>query len=1092
MALSNNQRIRKGLDTLKSALIPFVERHLAAWHDDWQRLVSDEVRLRYAEDGSIDWDVSALMVTMTKFWGAAFREVLSHDERNYVGLIRSVRNDWGHEKTFTSEEVLRALDHMQMLLQAANAHDAATELGKQKQDLQRVVFQEEARNRRRYSPTFEGMASPNLKPWRELVMPHRDVATGNYMQAEFAADLAQVHKGEGSDEYRDPVEFFKRTYVTEGMKDLLDGALKRLDGKDGDPVVELQTNFGGGKTHSMLALYHLFSGADATSLQGVERVLADTDVTRPAKANRAVLVGTALSPGEVDTKHDGTQVRTMWGEMAWQLGGADGYALVAESDAKGVSPGSSVLAELMRRTAPCLILIDEWVAYARQIYGHSGLPAGTFDAQTSFAQALTEAAAQVPKALVVASIPASKIEIGGEAGEHALEVLKNVFERVGKPWRPAGGDEGFEIVRRRLFEPIEGKEAYATRDAVIEEFAKMYSQNEGDFPLDCREGDYREKMRGSYPIHPELFRRLYDDWSTLDKFQRTRGVLRLLAKVIHRLWEDEDKALMILPASVPMDDGAVKSELTRYLSDPWEPIISRDVDGPDSIPLDLDRQTPTLGKYGAARRVARTLYIGTAPGSDQSTPGVGSERILLGCAQPGDSLGAFRDALRRISDQGQNIHQDGNRYWISTRSNLNRTAAAKASQLLREPEELYPEIIRRLQADRSRGQFAGVHVCPESSLEVPDEPKARLVIFGPKLTHKRGNGSSPARVAADEYLESRGNGPRSNRNALVFLAPDEKELKSLLDATAHYLAWKSIHDGWEAMNLDAFQKNQASTKEAEFDRAIDLRIGNTWIHGLSPTKPSPTDPTAWDEVKCSGSDPLAVRLADKLVRDELLLPQMGGIRLRMELDRYLWKEQDHVSFGELTDWFPKYLYLPRVTDHRVLEQAVRDGAGLLNPDDAFAVAGSCVAETGSYLGLRVGSAPEAVTSEMLLVKPSVAAAQQATQADQASASQESAAQEGFMGSDSPGASYSRASAHEQAQPTAARFVGSVPLKSLRTAKQVGQIVEEVLSHLTGLPRADASLTLEVQINLPEGVDTDVKRTVTENARQLGFDHASFE
>jgi predicted AAA+ superfamily ATPase len=1088
MVVANKDRIRIGLDLLKKGLIPFVEREfLAHQGQEWVEQVCTSFDLKPRAGGGVVWDVSALMKAMADFWRPVFRHTLGHAERSYVSLIREVRNGWAHEDPFTSDEVYRALDQMQLLLQSVSAHEEAEELGKQKTQLQRQVFDAEARSKTRHTPTFEGMASPNLKPWREIVTPHKDVASGNYMQAEFAADLAQVHKGEGSVEYRDPVEFFRRTYITEGMKDLLDGALKRLDGKEGDPVVELQTNFGGGKTHSMLALYHLFSGVDAGSLEGMEPVLKQAGVHTPPKANRAVLVGTALSPAEVSRKDDGTEVRTLWGEMAWQLGGKEGFAFVADSDAQGTSPGSDVLAKLFRHCSPCLVLIDEWVAYARQIVGKDTLPSGGFDAQASFAQALTEAAAQAEGTLVVASIPASKIEIGGEHGENALDVLKNVFERVGKPWRPAGGDEGFEIVRRRLFEPIEGKEAFALRDAVVEDFVKMYSKNEGEFPLDCREGDYREKMRGSYPIHPELFRRLYDDWSTLDRFQRTRGVLRLLAKVIHRLWESEDKALLILPASVPMDDGSVKSELTRYLSDPWEPIISKDIDGPNSMPLELDTQVTNLGRLAAARRVARTLYIGTAPGSDSTTPGIGAERVLLGCAQPGEPLGTFSDALRRISDGGQNIHQDGNRYWVSTKANLNRTAAAKASQLLREPEELHAEIVTRLRNDRSRGAFAGLHVCPESSSDVPDEPKTRIVILHPKQVHKRGREDTQARKVAEEMLEYRGSTPRTNRNALVFLAPDEKLLADLMDATAHHLAWKEIHDRWESYNLDAFQKNQAKTKAAEFDNAIELRISQTWIHALCPLKQDPTAGTTWDEIKVSGTDSLAVRTADKLVKDEVLLSRMGGVRLRMELDRSLWRELNHVSLGDLQDWFPKLQYLPRVVDGSVIEKAVEDGALLTTVEEAFAVAESYDQEKGRYIGLRISKGAGVLTRSSLIVKPEVALAQQPEPTPTPPVGID-----GQVGEPKTpyGADSGTGGAKQVTRPTT--FIGSVELPAMGMGSKLGTINEEVFEHLTKVPGAKVKLSLEVTIEVPDGVDPDTIRTVTENANSLKFDHCVFE
>jgi hypothetical protein len=212
----------------------------------------------------------------------------------------------------------------------------------------------------------------------------------------------------------------------------------------------LQTNFGGGKTHSMLALYHLFSGAAPGELTGVDQVFQEAEVRELPVVKRAVLVGTALSPGQPHRKAGRTSINTLWGELAWQLLEREGFALVSEADRQGVSPGSDALRELFTKASPCLILIDEWIAYVRQLYGVSGLPAGSFDANLTFAQALTEAARAVPGTMVVASIPSSDIEIGGEAGREALARLKNTFGRLESAWRPASAEEGFEIVRRRL------------------------------------------------------------------------------------------------------------------------------------------------------------------------------------------------------------------------------------------------------------------------------------------------------------------------------------------------------------------------------------------------------------------------------------------------------------------------------------------------------------------------------------------------------------------------------------------------------------------------------------------------------------------
>ena len=481
-------------------------------------------------------------------------------------------------------------------------------------------------------------------------------------------------------EYRDPVEFFQRTFLTEGLRDLLRTALLRLNGLGGDPVVELQTNFGGGKTHSMLALYHLFSGTPPSRLAGVESILADLDMDGLPTVQRAVLVGTYLSPGQTHRHPDGVEVHTMWGEMAWQLGGAAGYALVADADRHGVSPGANALRNLFSEHGPVLILIDEWIAYVRQTYKKHDLPAGSFDANLSFAQALTEAVKQAPNTLLVASLPASDIETGGEGGKEALTRLKNTFGRVEATWRPASAEESFEIVRRRLFQPITDPHRFTARDTVVSTFIRLYREQSQEFPPECREGDYERRMQAAYPIHPELFDRLYSDWSSLEKFQRTRGVLRLMAAVIHSLWERNDSNLLILPATVPIDDPNVQRELTRYLEDNWAPIIELDVDGPASMPLRLDGENPNLGRYSACRRVARTIYLGSAPIANARNPGLDERLIKLGCVQPGESVATFGDALRRLTDNATHLYVDRSRYWFSTQPSVTRMAGDRAAK----------------------------------------------------------------------------------------------------------------------------------------------------------------------------------------------------------------------------------------------------------------------------------------------------------------------------------------------------------------------------------------------------------------------------
>ena len=208
------------------------------------------------------------------------------------------------------------------------------------------------------------------------------------------------------------------------MKD----SAKRLSGKGGDPVVELKTNFGGGKTHSLLALYHMVSGTSLQDLAGLDQLL--TDIQMPDKIYRAIFVGTKRGPMDTWVTEDGIEVKTIWGSLAWQLGGKDGCELVRSQDETGIAPGTDILGELFRKYSPCLILIDEWVAYLRQIYKQENLASGTFDSNLSFVQALTEAVKSAPGTLLVASLPASQIEVGGEGGQEALDRLEQSFSRV--------------------------------------------------------------------------------------------------------------------------------------------------------------------------------------------------------------------------------------------------------------------------------------------------------------------------------------------------------------------------------------------------------------------------------------------------------------------------------------------------------------------------------------------------------------------------------------------------------------------------------------------------------------------------------------
>jgi predicted AAA+ superfamily ATPase len=1111
MAITNRERVGKGLDLLASGLRPFVERELKSHlGNNWQSALPDNGGRGPKARGAVNLnDPQVLLGVLWDQWNAVFRDVLGPTERSLVSELRGIRNQWAHHEQFTSNDAIRALDSMERLLTAVTAPEAAGEVGQMRMDVMRIVFDEQRRSemRKKSSQPTEGKPQGGLKPWREVVMPHPDVASGRYQQAEFAADLWQVFQGEGSDEYKHPTEFFRRTFLTEGLRRLLAQALRRLSGQGGDPVVELQTNFGGGKTHSELALYHLFSGTPASDLPGVEELVKQLGIPIAKNVKRAVFVGTQISPGKPHKKPDGSVIHTLWGEIAWQLGGKEGYKLVKEDDEHATNPGDS-LKQLFNKYAPCLILIDEWVAYARQLHGTADLPAGTFETQFTFAQALSEAAKAAKSTLLVVSIPASEsphqkpersvtdIEVGGERGREALARLKNAIGRVEASWRPASPDEGFEIVRRRLFNPLSGDQ-FVARDAVARAFVDQYGSQQQEFPPECREADYERRIKMAYPIHPEMFDRLYNDWSTLDKFQRTRGVLRLMAAVIHCLWERQDSNLLIMPGTIPIEDQQVQFELTRYLEDHWVPVIEKDVDGANSLPLTLDRANPNLGRYSACRRVSRTIYMGSAPTLRASHRGIEDRQVKLGCVQPGETVATFGDALRRLTDSATYLYVDGKRYWYSTQPTVTRLADDRAGQLTE--DQATDEIIRRLRQEaHTRAEFSKVHACVPSS-DVPDEPEARLVILGPEFPHANRDDNSPAHKEAASILESRGTAPRNYKNALVFLAGDTNRLRELEQAVRQYLAWSSIWDDQVTLNLDQFQLRQAETKKKHADEAVDLRIKEAYHWLLVPGQPDPKGEVTWTDLKLQGQDSLATRAAKKLKNEEALLVQMGGVRLRTELDRIPLWTGDHVSIKQLCEYMARYLYLPRLRDENVLLAAIQEGVASLSwQSETFAYAEAWDDKKQRYQGLRAMQSIRIVVDDRsLLVEPDAAAAQFAK--DRAAEAGTTATATTPPGTGTNGGT-TGVSAPTQPGPTVvipptpklSRFHGSVPVDPLRLGRDAARIAEEVVQHLTGLVGADVQITIEIHADLPDGAGDKLVRDVTENCRTLKFTDYGFE
>lgn len=1135
MAINNRDRIGKALDLLSEGLVDPVDEVMTQafqtkeWNKIWAQKEAEKHGSKPMEMSKTDVQTQLRAITE---YGREFNGLLARSQQAYASELREVRKKWAHTEPFTSDETIRALSTIELLLDAVDAPDSAADVRKIRDTLQRTVYEDHTRKISQ-NKTLMVAAGQGMKPWREVIRPHDDVASGRFTASEFAADLYQVAFDEGThqqgDAYGDPVEFFNRTYLTEGLKDLLTRAIKRLEGDgSGSPVVNLQTNFGGGKTHSLLALYHLFGNTPVSELSSdVQDLVSKLGVEwEPGNIRRVALVGTKLNAGKPDVKYDGTEVRTIWGELAWQLGGRDAYDMIAENDMNGTNPGH-LLDELLRKYGPCLILIDEWVAYAKQLVGHDDLPAGSFDNQFVFAQSLTEAVKTADHCMLVMSIPASDtgrgsdIEVGGENGQLALRELQNVVRRNADQWRPSTRDESFEIVRKRLFEEPDA-EAQNQIALTARRFADMYRATPKAFPSDTTSTDYEKRMRASYPLHPELLDLLYEDWSSLETFQRTRGVLTLVSNIIHELWTSNDTSPLILPGNVPLDADSVNSNLTQYLHDPWKPIIDTDVAGPNSTPAAIDAERPVLGQRHLTQRIARTIFMGSAPRVNAQNPYVSEQNVRLGTEMPGDADGNFGIALSMLEQRSTYFFNEGARYRYSLQPSITKTARDYAERLREDPEAVYNEITRRLKPEGAagkRGKFRRVCVVPEGNDGIPDVGEATLVIMHPRWNLDRNSLNNQDASETVRWIrnaiEHRGSAQRANRNMVVFLAADHDALEMAEDSVRAYLGWKQVVDREKQLNLTHQQLDQANARKDELDRTLTDRIRNAYQWCVYPQQNNPAVAYVLgsSRVPDSGAGSMAERTGAFLAHDEMLVENYSGDNIGYDITSIRSAFHDGMlTAGELWGFITRFPYMPRMADREVFDHAIEDVPNhAMEPSTRFALASGYDAETGWFRNLIIPGVTDSsmtiqATDSTLLVQWDVAVAAYERMNQEEREREHSTVEQGVANitetasssSDSWNSSTDNDAAPQPAGQQAAapaikkRYYASVDLDPETLNRQLAQLNELIIDQLR-MAHAHISISLDIQAENAAGFDDGIMNAIDRNVENLkGIKNSEFE
>ena len=922
-----------------------------------------------------------------------------------------------------------------------------------------------------------------MKPWREVARPHRDVLEGTFQQSEFAADISRVANGTATAEYQDPKAFFARTYVTEGMKDLLVSVAKRLSGTGGEPIIELQTNFGGGKTHTLLAVYHLAKReCPVAELAGLGDVLAAAGVADVPRAKVAVIDGIALSPSQ-PLEVPGQSIRTVWGFLAWQLLGAEGYAKVAASDAAGTSPGKQVVQELLEQAGPSVILMDELVAYYRQFNTSAALAGGTFESNMSFVQALTEAVKAVPDVILLASLPESDSEAAGAFGAQVLMTLEKTFGRLDSIWKPVSATEGFEIVKRRLFEEIMDVTAV---ENTCRAFGDCYLENKDNLPKELQNGTCLETMRKCYPIHPEIFARFYEDWSTLPKFQKTRGVLQYMAIVINRLWEARTDEPLILPGSIPLCDGSVANKSTQYLSNGWGAIIDREIDGARSFPEQIDLGDPRLGAVHAAVRVARTIFLGSAPGvAAQHVRGIDEKHIFLGCLTPGQELSFYADALRKLRERLHYLFNQDDHYWYDTKPTLKRTMESYKDRYSgQQIEEHLAAAIR--QKWGSSSVVAAYHVFP-THRDVPDDITGgvRLIVLPLNVAYAQA-GATRTFDAAREFLENHGTNPRMRKNRLVFLAADLNGMVSLTDICKTVLAWRDVKDAIRngAINATLQDSELVGAQLAQCQRLLDGMILNAFRFLLVPVPDGPAG-VSFDvrKLQPSPTDQLGAVIDRTLLSEEDVVRGWSPLMLRRMLEKYYFRNGvTEVSTRKLWTDMASFYYLPRIVSADAFLSTVLRGIA----DGGFF--GYAQGKEGNrYLGFKYGENPGSIniSDSELIVEDGVAAAWKNAQHVEPPAPTNPAPQP-------PPVTPTPNPPSNPPPPTTAKrqFAGTVTLDLANGVEPLRLVMEEVLSNLSGTG-ARVTVQLDVTARSVNPFVPQTVRAVGENARTLGFSRAEF-
>jgi hypothetical protein len=765
-----------------------------------------------------------------------------------------------------------------------------------------------------------------LPSWRGIATPRREIADGSFDESLFAADLGLVHRGRGPVDYLDPVAFCEKTYVTTSLREALGEIAARLDGDaSAAGVYRLQTEFGGGKTHTLLAAYHLFRDPARVAGTDFVRELGD-QLGRSAfpKARVVVLDGDAISVGEADDTAEGGGSHWLLGHLAHQLGGPTAYATVADQDRRLLGSTTHQLAALLEAYAPCLVLLDELLAYLNKALavttGDGNLAAATL----TFVKELCTAAANVPGAAIVATLTSSRLEdYASVAGEEMQERLSKVVGRTENIVTPVEGDDIFPILHRRLFVDVGSERA---RRVVADGYAAYYESLGDAVPMAYREASYRDRMVAAYPFHPELVDILTDRWGSLPGFQRTRGALRMLSHTVKALCRRGHDGSLIHVGDVDLADDGVRAEVLQLTGVTYKSALNADIIKPDSKAAEEDRRRGgQVAQIRLATGLATTSFLHSfGPGK---VLGATATQLLLGVGRPGLSRGLIDDVRDALESTVWYMRLEGGRYRFTTEPNLNRVVLEREGTI---SDDQIGVLLHEAVTKVAPGSpVLRVEPRVTTSTDLPDDPRLCLGLLD--FAHRIGgeDTAETTRLAA-EILEHRGAGWRANKNAVMLVAADGPAIGKARASARTLAALRDIKDDQRRLNrFNAEQREQLGRRLAAAEERLPQQVAQAYRHlllfGQADQGGIKLDHIDLGPARADakiGSRVLDyLRSADRLVEHTLAPAALLASRFGL-----LPEGTDAVEVDTLLGYFARLPRLPKLASVDVLRRSLAEGA----------------------------------------------------------------------------------------------------------------------------------------------------------------------